>query len=328
MNFSAPCAKYIDGVCSESLNPPWYYSHKNSLIDGIPDEYLALASPIIAYWVLSLFFHYLDMQDWKSLEKYRINESVTAASRNRVSKSVVVGAVIFQQILQTALGLVWLSHDGRTKSLDHAGRIQNIGGYLALLGLDEATMLRLGHFVYWWAVPIFQFLVAIFVIDTWQYFLHRYMHMNKFLYRHFHSWHHRLSAPYAFGALYNHPVEGFLLDSLGTVIAESVSGMSTRQAALLFCVATFKTVDDHCGYSLPWDPLQMLTQNNADYHDIHHQAISRRPISWLPLTRAQTIGIKSNFAQPFFVHWDTMLGTQMTRQELEIRKKANREKRA
>lgn len=110
-----------------------------------------------------------------------------------------------------------------------------------------------------------------FFIDTWQYFLHRFMHVNRFLYRHFHSWHHRLYVPYAFGSLYNHPVEGFLLDTLGAALAELFSGMSTRQATFLFIVSTFKTVDDHCGYRLPFDPLQLLTTNNADYHDIHHQ---------------------------------------------------------
>jgi sphinganine C4-monooxygenase len=40
----------------------------------------------------------------------------------------------------------------------------------------------------------------------------------------------------------------------------------------------------------------------------------------------QQIGIKSNFAQPFFIHWDTLLGTQMTRQEMERRKENNRAK--
>lgn len=97
------------------------------------------------------------------------------------------------------------------------------------------------------------------------------MHVNKFLYRHFHSWHHRLYVPYAFGSQYNHPVEGFLLDALGAVMAEAVSGMTTRQAMLLFSFSTFKTVDDHCGYRLPFDPFQLITGNNADYHDIHHQ---------------------------------------------------------
>jgi sphinganine C4-monooxygenase len=97
------------------------------------------------------------------------------------------------------------------------------------------------------------------------------MHVNKWMYKHFHSWHHRLYAPYAFGALYNHPVEGFLLDTLGTAVAEMATRMGTRQAMFLFTFTVFKTVDDHCGYRIPWDPMQLLASNNADYHDIHHQ---------------------------------------------------------
>lgn len=45
-------------------------------------------------------------------------------------------------------------------------------------------------------------------MDAWQYVLHRAFHESRFLYRHFHSHHHRLYVPYAFGALYNHPFEG------------------------------------------------------------------------------------------------------------------------
>ena len=115
------------------------------------------------------------------------------------------------------------------------------------------------------------------------------MHMNTYLYKKLHSVHHRLYVPYAFGALYNHPLEGFLLDTLGAGIAEFIVGMSTREAMFLFTVSTLKTVDDHCGYSLPYDPLQMFSPNNADYHDIHHQVrISLAPsmIYATSLTRA------------------------------------------
>lgn len=308
---AAACAYLSDGVCAEPTNVPWYYSYKPSLIDGVSDHHLALAAPIVAYWSLSLVFHYLDTRDWKSLEKYRIHDSTEVASRNRVSRTVVVLAVTFQQVIQTVLGHFWMGDDPMVVA-NHAEKMAGISRWFSLvLGQQAPVLDSLAYFVYWWGIPGFQFLLAIFVIDTWQYFLHRYMHVNKYLYRHFHSWHHQLYVPYAFGALYNHPVEGFLLDTLGTAIAEAVSGMSTRQAALLFSIATFKTVDDHCGYRFPFDPLQIITSNNADYHDIHHQMI----------------GIKSNFAQPFFVHWDTLLGTQMTRQEMERRRLAqNREK--
>lgn len=47
-------------------------------------------------------------------------------------------------------------------------------------------------------------------MDAWQYALHRSFHESRFLYKHFHSHHHRLYVPYAFGALYNHPLEGVL----------------------------------------------------------------------------------------------------------------------
>lgn len=99
--------------------------------------------------------------------------------------------------------------------------------------------------------------------------------------------------PYAYGALYNHPFEGFLLDTLGAGIAYKLSLMTARQGIVFFTASTIKTVDDHCGYSLPWDPLQHISANNAAYHDIHHQ-------SW---------GIKTNFSQPFFTFWDTFSGT-------------------
>ena len=103
-----------------------------------------------------------------------------------------------------------------------------------------------------------------FVLDTWQYFCHRAMHVNKWLYRHIHARHHRLYVPYACGALYNHPVEGFLLDTCGGLVAHWAAGLTTRQDLVLFSISTLKTVDDHSGLALPWDPFQIICGNNAD----------------------------------------------------------------
>ncbi|KAL8716751.1 MAG: hypothetical protein Q9225_005943 [Loekoesia sp. 1 TL-2023] len=161
----------------------------------------------------------------------------------------------------------------------------------------------LANAMYWYIVPALQYGVAILVVDTWQYFLHRAMHMNKWMYTTIHSRHHRLYVPYAYGALYNHPLEGFLLDTLGASIAYKIASMNTRQGMWFFTGSTLKTVDDHCGYALPWDPLQHLTSNNAGYHDVHHQ-------SW---------GIKTNFSQPFFTFWDRLLGTVWTGGDVSAR---------
>jgi sphinganine C4-monooxygenase len=307
------CSQYHgSSVCFSSIDYPFYHSTKPTLLAGVSDPILSLAGPVLAYWSSSLFFHCLDTSDWKWLEKYRIHESAEIQSKNLVSRTQVVWAVIFQQLVQTVLGLFWLSDHAFEDHVQEMHRIARFSApiLLRVVGREWTGKLlsSVTYSIYWWVIPATQLLFAMFIIDTWQYFLHRAMHVNKWLYKNFHSWHHRLYVPYAYGALYNHPVEGFFLDSLGAVIAESLTGMNPRQACLLFVISTFKTVDDHCGYRLPYDPLQLITSNNADYHDIHHQVI----------------GIKSNFSQPFFIHWDAILGTRMTRKELELRKRGSK----
>ncbi|GFF31481.1 sphingolipid C4-hydroxylase SUR2 [Aspergillus udagawae] len=167
-------------------------------------------------------------------------------------------------------------------------------GIEAVVPAFTSWELSMASFIYWCFIPAVQFTVGVFIVDTWQYFLHRAMHLNRWLYVTFHSRHHRLYVPYAFGALYNHPVEGFLLDTAGAGIAFLATRMTNRQSMWFFTCSTIKTVDDHCGYAFPWDPLQHFTHNNAAYHDIHHQ-------SW---------GIKTNFSQPFFTFWDRLFNTQ------------------
>lgn len=280
---------------------PFYYTERPSLLPFLSDQAVSLLAPILAYWTLSLSFHLLDAWDPPSLQRYRIHESKELKTRNRATPGEVLRAVVVQHILQTLLGWFWMNGPAEV----HTNHVQNMRSYdrviihvvqwclgenIARYAL-ETNGAEISWFMYWWGVPTAQFFFAMcvsfaavfmsislltplcfrFVIDTWQYFLHRLFHVNKFLYKHVHSVHHRLYVPYAFGALYNHPVEGFVLDSLGAVIAHSASFMSLRQAILLFTVSTLKTVDDHCGYRLPYDPLQILSGNNSDYHDIHHQ---------------------------------------------------------
>ncbi|GAB1737902.1 hypothetical protein NU219Hw_g2374t1 [Hortaea werneckii] len=316
------------------------------LLPWISDANLALALPVVAYWVVSMFFHFIDEMDF--FPHYRLHTPAEVLKRNHVSRWDVFRDVVIQQIVQTIVGfaLAWIDPEPTFGKEEYdvalwAQRLRGaqtvLPGLLALVGVDATGLSkRLGSehamlagalsgglypqitqtivqdgmamtapaFADWelWTakaiyhvlIPAFQFILAICVVDTWQYFLHRAMHMNKFLYTTFHSRHHRLYVPYAYGALYNHPFEGFLLDTLGTGVAYLASGMTVRQSMWFFTMSTIKTVDDHCGYAFPWDPLQRLTSNNAGYHDVHHQ-------SW---------GIKTNFSQPFFTFWDGLLGTK------------------
>lgn len=162
------CSQY-DGssVCFSSRDHPFYHSAQPTLIDGIPDPILTLAGPILAYWSSSLFFHSLDISDWKWLEKYRIHESAETQTRNLVSRTQVIWAVIFQQVVQTVLGLFWLSdhYDG-----DHVLAMHRIARFLApilfrLVGREwEGKLLHsLAYSIYWWVIPSAQLLFAMYV---------------------------------------------------------------------------------------------------------------------------------------------------------------------
>ncbi|OJJ45810.1 hypothetical protein ASPZODRAFT_68428 [Penicilliopsis zonata CBS 506.65] len=328
--------------------PAYTLTLRPPLFAPIPDYIVALMLPIIAYWALSMVYHYMDVYD--CFPQYRLHTPAEVLKRNHVTRWEVVRDVILQQVIQTIFGVaaahfdppeyigkeeydiaVWarrlriaqsylprvlavvgVDAPGLAKKLSANGFTMLAGalagGYYPdstqTLILENGTEvlapafagweLSTASFIFWFLIPALQFLWGVSVVDTWQYFLHRAMHMNRWLYVHFHSRHHRLYVPYAFGALYNHPVEGFLLDTAGTGFAFFTSGMSHRQGMWFFTFSTIKTVDDHCGYAFPWDPLQKITSNNAAYHDIHHQ-------SW---------GIKTNFSQPFFIIWDRLLGTR------------------
>jgi sphinganine C4-monooxygenase len=122
-----------------------------------------------------------------------------------------------------------------------------------------------------YTVQIGQTLVAMLVLDTWQYFVHRYMHLNQFLYRKVHSQHHNLVVPYALGALYNHPVEGLLMDTMGGMVAYLVSGMTPRTSIFFFSFSLIKALDQHSGMYMPWNPLNWLFSCTSAHHDVHHQ---------------------------------------------------------
>ncbi|XP_022775787.1 sphinganine C4-monooxygenase 1-like [Durio zibethinus] len=232
---------------------------------AISDELLGTVVPIAVYWVYSGIYMCLG-----SFESYRLHSKTEEDEKNLVSKQTVVKGVLLQQTLQAVVVILLFTVTGS----DAGASALQPSSFIVLAG---------------------QFVTAMLVVDTWQYFLHRYLHENKFLYRHLHSQHHRLVVPYAFGALYNHPLEGLLVDTLGGALSFILSGMSPRTSIFFFSFATIKTVDDHCGLMLPGNPFHLFFRNNSAYHDIHHQLY----------------GGKYNFSQPFFVMWDRILGTYM-----------------
>ncbi|GBB83332.1 hypothetical protein RclHR1_10060005 [Rhizophagus clarus] len=285
-------------MSSQTATPLQY----TPILSFMSDKQLALFVPFVVYWIYSGFYHLISVYEVSFFEKYRIHSLIEVETRNKVSMGEVIRAVLLQQFLQTLLGLLLVVVEDDDVLLDDkvvmSGYRQTLEATTTIFGLWnllEPYQNIIIETSYWYLVPLSRFLFAMVFLDTWQYFMHRFFHQNKFLYKHIHSLHHRLHAPYAFGALYNHPIEGFVMDSVGAGLAFKLSGMTTIGGMIFFGFATFKTVDDHCGYDLPFNPIQKIFGNNSAYHDIHHQVY----------------GIKMNFSQPFFTIWDRLLGTYL-----------------
>jgi sphinganine C4-monooxygenase len=104
---------------------------------------------------------------------------------------------IAQRALPQLLGFVGVNAAAISKNVAPAHPM--IAGILAggkypslVTALDEMTGSQVPTFaawellvakaLYWYVIPALQFWVAVMVMDTWEYFLHRAMHMNKWLY--------------------------------------------------------------------------------------------------------------------------------------------------
>ncbi|KAH7683600.1 sphinganine C4-monooxygenase protein [Dioscorea alata] len=232
------------------------------------DEVLAIIIPIAVYWLYSGIYLLLG-----PLDNYRLHSREDEQIKNMVSKREVAKGVLLQQLVQACVAFITFTLTRDERSIEMVSDKKGI----SLLVLAR------------------QFIISMVIIDTWQYFWHRYMHLNKFLYRHIHSWHHRIIVNYSFGAQYNHPIEGLLLDTLGGALAFLISGMTPRASIFFFSFATIKGIDDHCGLWLPGNIFHLFFWNNTAYHDVHHQLY----------------GNKYNFSQPFFITWDKIFGTYM-----------------
>jgi len=305
-----------EDLTSFPIDFPWYHIQRPTLIPGVSDGVTTLLTPVILYWIVSLAFHLLDISGWDWLEQYRVQPSAEILKKNLASKGEVVAAVMKMQIMQTSFGYLWGYFLGGEETFrNHAAELRDMSTTVArwlvkALGEERATQVmtehgsQLTYYAYWWASPLLQLALGMFILDTYQYFVHRALHDIPFLYKHLHSVHHRLYVPYAYGSQYNHPFEGAIVDGLSATLAATFAGLSERQSVVLFAIATYKGIEDHCGYQFPWHPLRFLSSNDTEFHEIHHQVA----------------GLKSNFSQPLFTFWDRALGTYMTMEQLEARK--------
>ncbi|KAK8526028.1 hypothetical protein V6N12_020509 [Hibiscus sabdariffa] len=112
--------------------------------------------PVVVYWVYGGLYTMLGY----TCNNYRLHPKEDEDDKNFASKQTVIRGVLFQQFRQfIATNLLYMLTRG-----NDAGASSGQSTSLFVIAR--------------------QFIVAMFVFDTYQYFVHRYLHQNKFLYKH------------------------------------------------------------------------------------------------------------------------------------------------
>ena len=166
----------LDCIVPNALHLPIYYTNRPSLLSFISDKYLALAGPILIYWVVALGFHTLDTAKIPYFEAKRLHESPEVLSRNKATVLEVLKAVFWQQVIQIIMALVALDDDEtiakRENGRGHLGEMERIAPWVAdvtlvVLGRRSGEDLLRRHgesmvrWVYWWGIPAAQMFFAL-----------------------------------------------------------------------------------------------------------------------------------------------------------------------
>jgi len=235
-----------------------------------------ILGPMVLYWILGGMFYLFDRLGW--FLSYKNKSEWKTRHKNNVSMLSVIKMVLFQQLIQcvisTYINMVLIVQP----TLNDYGNSDIVDSYYSFSMNAIVNCLKI--------------IFGLLLVDTYQYWVHWYMHVNSWLYLKIHCVHHRLVIPYAIGALYNHPLEGLLMDIVGTGAVILLFQMNVYTQLIFTCILTSKTIFDHSGYRIP--VLDYIFSNNSAYHFIHHE-----------LTR-----IKFNLQQPCFIFWDRWRGTQ------------------
>lgn len=137
--------------------------------------------------------------------------------------------------------------------------------------------------------------VALFLVvdDTLFYFTHRLLH-TRWLFRHIHSWHHRIHAPFAMTGAIMHPAEWLLISGM-LLVVPVLSGMHVYVLWLCVVLRQWGNAELHAGVEGPWSLLSRLPgAGGVRHHDLHHARM------------------RGNYAS-MFSFWDRLFGTEIVR---------------
>ena len=163
-------------------------SPQPDLLPFIADYHLAYLLPIVIYWAIGLTFHLFDT--YGCFSKYKTHTPAEFLRRNHATLYNVLKYAIIQQIAQCIFGYILSGGPELVHSHEY-----NISQWVQTLRVTQSAWiafdpgeittaweLAMAETLYWVLVPAARLFVALFLSDTWQYFTHRLLHQNKWLY--------------------------------------------------------------------------------------------------------------------------------------------------
>ena len=133
-----------------------------------------------------------------------------------------------------------------------------------------------------WYIIIAQLVFFVLLDDFLYYWMHRYMHENKWLLKHIHSVHHRIHNTCGVNGNYMHWVEYSLTATL-TLVGPMLIGAHIYVVYLWVILRQVEGADGHIGYDIPWNPAHLLPiYEGPVYHDFHHAKFKGNYAGFLP----------------------------------------------
>ena len=124
-----------------------------------------------------------------------------------------------------------------------------------------------------WYLILAHLVFFIYLDDFLYYWMHRYMHQNKWLYKKIHKVHHRIITPWAITGHNMHWVEYVLTGSLA-LLGPTLVGAHVLTLWIWVLIRQWEAAEGHSGLEFRYTPTHLLPGNDgAVHHDMHHAKI-------------------------------------------------------
>jgi sphinganine C4-monooxygenase len=111
------------------------------------------------------------------------------AQRVRLAQRAIPAVFGLMGIDSARLGRQWAGNTSILASVLSGGEYPRLNQVIEMLDGEKVIApafapweLTMAKSIYWLVIPALQFLCAIWILDSWQYWLHRTMHLNQWLY--------------------------------------------------------------------------------------------------------------------------------------------------